>query len=64
MRPGGGGGGLGGRTRADEVGSERIVFFIYTQNNFPFLSFISLGLVDGHVRDGQSFWRAEGEDEL
>ena len=61
MRPGGGGGGLGGRTRADEVKNE--TFFIYTQQ-FSFLSFISLGLVDGRVRDDQSFWRAEGEDHL
>ena len=38
-------------------------FFIYTQQ-FSFLSFISLGLVDGRVRDDQSFWRAEGEDHL
>ena len=64
MRPGGGGGGLGGRTRADEVGSERIVFFYIHTKQFSFFILMSLGLVDGRVRDDQSFWRAEGEDDL
>ena len=52
MRPGGG----GGRTRADEVKNETFFYIHTTIFLISFLSFISLGLVDGRVRDDQSFW--------